>query len=101
MSAEFGEYARRVVSGWPPLTSEQREKLARLLCPGGNELTKPAKPPQERRNYGLAHARGLRLKDTGRGRGRYAPASHRTGTSVVRGSSADKNAYLPHAERSG
>lgn len=45
MSAELGEYARRVVSGWPPLTSEQREGLARLLCPGGKGSTQPAKPP--------------------------------------------------------
>lgn len=63
-------------------------------------MTKPAKPPNENRISGLAHTQGLTLKDNGRGRGRYALTNHRTGTLVVRGSLADLNSYLLHAERS-
>lgn len=29
------ERVKRIVDAWPPLTDEQRTKLALLLCPGG------------------------------------------------------------------
>jgi hypothetical protein len=29
------ERIKRIVDAWPPLTAEQREKLALILCPGG------------------------------------------------------------------
>jgi hypothetical protein len=29
------ERIKRIVDAWPPLSDEQREKLALILCPGG------------------------------------------------------------------
>lgn len=40
-AAQLGEHVRRVVDGFPPLTSEQRSRLAALLADGegGDDAT--------------------------------------------------------------